>query len=78
MEEIPRDSHYNVGLMPRGLAPMVRSVIIHGLSDLKAAEIFHLDPKPVQRRMQCYRRYGHRGFANGHHARSVSHTVHRS
>lgn len=41
---------------------MVRAVIGQGLSYRKAAALFHVDPKTVQRWTQRYRRYGHKGL----------------
>ena len=56
------DSHHNAALTPRGRARMVRIVIHQGLSYRKAAVLFHVDPKTVQRWTQRYRRYGHKGL----------------
>ena len=55
MKETPVDSHHNAALTPRGRARMVRAVIDQGLSYRKAAELFHVDPKTVQRWTQRYR-----------------------
>lgn len=41
---------------------MVRAVIDQGLSYRKAAALFHVDAKTVQRWTQRYRRYGHNGL----------------
>ena len=56
------DSHHNAALTPRGRARMVRAVIHQGLSYRRAAVLFHVDPKTVQRWTQRYRRYGHKGL----------------
>jgi len=55
------DSHHDAALTPRGRAQMVRAVIGQGLTYRKAAALFHVDSKTVQRWTQRYRRYGQKG-----------------